>query len=65
MFHQANLISAEWPTSGPMLVDPYPEDSPSLLQYWYRRMISSIAKYINTAAYPITVRHYSHTGYTR
>eukprot|EP00904_Undaria_pinnatifida_P011670 jgi/Undpi1/7633/HiC_scaffold_23.g10106.m1 len=54
MFHQANLISVVWPTEGPMLVDPYPEDSPSMLMYWYRRMIASIAKYINIAAYPVT-----------
>ncbi|CAM9819067.1 unnamed protein product, partial [Scytosiphon promiscuus] len=55
MFHQANLISTEWtedPTD-PLYVSPRPTDSPSLLEYWYIRVLAEMGKYLNTETFPI------------
>lgn len=57
MFHQANVISTTWAAAGEeMAVNPVPTGDPSLLQYWYERVLSQMSKFINTSAFPIKVR---------
>lgn len=56
MFHQANVISTTWESAGDLAVDPVPTDNPSLLQYWYVRVLAKMAKFINTPVFPIEVR---------
>ena len=56
MFHQANVASTTWAAAGDNLaVNPVPTDNPSLLQYWYERVLSQMSKFINTSAFPIKV----------
>lgn len=61
MFHQANLVSTTWATSttDPMYVSPRPTNNPSLLEYWYIRVLGEMAKYLNTAAFPVQVSRVS------
>lgn len=58
MFHQANVISTTWATdtSDPMYVNPRPTNNPSLLEYWYIRVLAELATYLNTDAFPVQVR---------
>ncbi|CAM9431671.1 unnamed protein product, partial [Hapterophycus canaliculatus] len=55
MFHQANLISTEWTddVTDPLYVSPRPENDPSLLEYWYIRVLAEMGKYLNTATFPV------------
>ncbi|CAN0017372.1 unnamed protein product, partial [Ectocarpus sp. 13 AM-2016] len=55
MFHQANVISTTWTTdtSDPMYVSPRPTNNPSLLEYWYIRVLAEMARFINTGSFPI------------
>lgn len=55
MFHQANVVSTSWAASGSLAVDPVPTDDPSLLEYWYERVLAHMAKFINTSTFPIKV----------
>lgn len=58
MFHQANLVRTEWTSdpTDPLYVSPRPTDNPSLMEYWYFRVLSEMGKYINTAIFPVEVR---------
>ncbi|CAM9818998.1 unnamed protein product [Scytosiphon promiscuus] len=55
MFHQANLISTNWTedTTDPLYVDPRPENDPSLLEYWYIRVLAELGTYLNTETFSI------------
>ena len=56
MFHQANVVSTSWAAAGDnMAVNPVPTDSPSLLEYWYERVLAHMAMFINTSTFPIKV----------
>lgn len=57
MFHQANVVSTSWTGTGNLAVDPVPSGNPSLLEYWYQRVLAQMAKFINTSAFPIKVRN--------
>lgn len=56
MFHQANVVSTPWPNTPNLAVNPTPSDNPSLLEYWYQRVLAQMAKFINTSVFPIKVR---------
>eukprot|EP00903_Cladosiphon_okamuranus_P012911 g12054.t1 len=55
MFHQANVISTTWTSdeNDPMYVNPRPTNNPSLLEYWYVRVLAELATYLNTDVFPV------------
>ena len=58
MFHQANVISTTW-TNDPndrMYVTPRPTNDPSLLEYWYTRVLAELATFLNTDVFPVQVK---------
>ncbi|CAM9973823.1 unnamed protein product, partial [Pylaiella littoralis] len=65
MFHQANVISTEWTsdTTDPLYVSPRPTDSPSLMEYWYFRVFTEIAKYLNIAIFPVETLKFDNLCY--
>eukprot|EP00903_Cladosiphon_okamuranus_P009435 g8995.t1 len=55
MFHQANLVPTTWASSStdPLYVSPRPTNNPSLLEYWYIRVLGELSKYLNTGVFPV------------
>lgn len=57
MFHQANVVNTTWASTGDLAVNPVPTGNPSLLEYWYERVLAQMSKFINTAVFPIEVQY--------